>query len=165
MIMSTKNINILLNGVVRAGAGVDNCLLETRNATRPAEGEYATIYWKDIQYLKAYRGDSTHSETETEYLEHRINSALCTVQFSVFGDTALDKCIALNSWLNSENRLFDLDTLIGISDIGNVQDISIQQNGQIQPRASFDFSFYVELGAVYPMDYFIVDNIQVNFIK
>lgn len=164
MTMTTESINKVLVAAVKAGAEVDNVILETRNRVRPPEGEYASLYWKSIQPLQAYRSDSTHSETLSQYNENRINSCLCTVQISIFGDTALNKCIAMNMWLQSENRQFDLDKLIGISDIGVVQDISIPFNGQIQPRASFDFSFYCEFGSVFEMDYFTIDNTHVVFI-
>lgn len=163
--ITQERINQILCGVVKAGADVEYCIVETRNGARPPEGEFATIYWKSVQPLNEVRSDSWHTETETEYFENRLNPCLCTVQFSIFGDNAFEKCVQLNSFLQSENRLFDIDTLLGTSDIGTVNDISTAAGGRIQPRASFDFSFYVDFGRQYEMDYFIVDQTRVNFIK
>lgn len=163
ILMNTDTINKLLVATVKAGAGVDYCIVETRSSTRPPEGKYATLYWKQLTPLNSVLSDATHSETETEYFENRLGGYLCTVQITVIGDGALNTAIELNQFLNSENRQFDLYHLIGISNITEILDLSTVIGGKYQERACFDFSFYVEFGVRYAMDYFTIGNITVYF--
>lgn len=163
MVLDTDTVNKLFVATVKAGAEVDSVIIETRNGVRPPAGKYATIFWKQISPLNNVLSDATHSETEKEYIESRLGACLCTVQFTVIGDGALNTTLALNSFLASENRQFDLYNLIGISNIGDVLDLSTVMGGKYQERACFDFSFYVEFGSRYAMDYFTVGSITVFF--
>ena len=164
MQLTTNNVNKILVGIMKAGAGIDNVIVETRNGPRPPAGPYGTIYWASVMPLKNYNGDSVYTDSvEADLSETRITPAYCNVQLSIFGDGSFDKCINLASWIQSNNIQFETAGIIGLSNTEAVNDISTTVGGIIEQRASMYISFYCEFNREYNIDYFTIDNITIKF--
>lgn len=137
-------------------------LVETKAGIRPPAGLYATLWWKRIEYLKQYLSDHELTDEDAATWEYIKNEALCTVQVTFRGPTALNSAHAFRQYIEAGNRLFDLWQLIGFSHASAVIDLSAYYNGAVQQRACFDLEFYAAFTRRYAADYFVTQPFTVN---
>jgi hypothetical protein len=162
MKLTTDLVNKILIEVIKAGTGLKNVIVETRNAVRPSTENYATIYWQQIDTLPIYNGDNSFDkDTDTELV---LLPAQCKVQLSIFGKDAFNTTINLAAFLQSNLVQFSTHNIIGLSNIDTVQDISTTIGGKIEERASVDIQFYCEFNREFTMDYFEFGKIILKFI-
>lgn len=151
-----------INDCMQWPAGGNRVLVETKAGIRPPAGLYATLWWKWIRYLKQQISDHRLVTEEDAVYEYLKNEALCSVQITFRGPTALDSTHSFRQYLESGARIFDLWKIVGFSNATDILDLSAYYNGDIQQRACFDLEFYASFMRRYPADYFIKSRLEVE---
>lgn len=144
------------------GLGEGRVLRENYNDRRPPGGLYCTLWLKSAEPLQQNDGDFEIDETTGEVRQTLRNETYFTMQVSFWGPQAYEAALSAASALQNAQRWADLWRIIGFAGIDRVQDISTAYLGKIQPRAFFNFSFYVCLGALYPADWFTKFTLRLN---
>lgn len=135
--------------------GQGRVLIETMARTRPPDGLYMTLWWKNNDLLVQNTGEFIQPEDESEQGTQQLdNESLCTVQVTLRGQDAYSQCCEARYSLESSQRFFDLWKLLGFSGCDPVTDMSGAFGAHVQQRAFFDFHFYACFGRGYPADWF-----------
>ena len=153
---TTDDINKLLIKYIRSETTAnEKVIIETRGGIRP-DGEYIGIFWRSVSPLKNLMGDATFEfdEEKQKMTEKRLNSALCKVRITCFGDAAYNKAIELRFGLDRSNRYKDIWATIGSAGTSDLYDLSVPSSGKINQRVAFDYSFYVNFARDYVCDWF-----------
>ena len=156
VIVTHKQLNDELVRVFEAitGLGEGRVLRENYNDRRPKGGLYCTLWFKNASPLQQNDGDFEIDEESGELIQTLRNETLFTAQVSFWGPLAYEAALSAASALQNSERWADLWRIIGYAGIDDVQDISTAYLGQVQPRAFFNFNFYVCLGVKYSSGWF-----------
>lgn len=164
IIVTPEVLNNTLVAVFEDITGFDKgrVLRENYNDRRPSGGLYCTLWLKSAEPLPQNDGDFEIDEITGDMEQTLRNETYFTVQVSFWGSRAYEAALSAVSALQNSQRWADLWRIIGFAGIDRVQDISTAYLGKIQPRAFFNFNFYVCLGAKYPADWFTKFTLRLN---